>query len=74
MLNISMRAREFTNRVANQLRTYLVRLKLKQKGYTQHMDTMVQARNQDQARKLLRAQYDSRNVIIGNPRELRTKP
>jgi hypothetical protein len=66
-----MRAREFTNRTANQLRTFLVRLKLRQKGYSQYMDTMVQARNQDQARKILRAQYDSRNVVIGNPRELR---
>lgn len=68
-----MRAQEFTNRAANNLRTYLVRLKLRQKGYSQYMDTMVQARNQDQARKILRAQYDSRNVIIGNPRELKRK-
>lgn len=68
-----MRAREFSNRVANQLRTYLVRLKLRQKGYSQYMDTMVQARNQDQARKILRAQYATPGVVIGNPRELKRK-
>ena len=66
-----MRAREFTDRAANQLRTYLVRLRLRQKGYSQYVNTMIQARNPDQARKILRAQYDSRNVVIGSPKELR---
>ncbi len=53
------------------MKTYLVRIRLQQTGYTQHMDTTVQARNPEQARRMIRMQYNNKNVIVGQPRELR---
>ena len=64
-----MRAQDFLSHTAR-MKTYVVRLRLKQKGYTQHMDTTVMARNPEQARRLIRQQYDDRNIIVGQPREL----
>ena len=64
-----MRAQDFLSHTAR-MKTYVVRLRLKQKGYTQHMDTTVMARNPEQARRLIRQQYNDRNVIVGQPREL----
>lgn len=52
------------------MKTYVVKLRLKQRGYTQFMDTTVLARNPEQARRIIRQQYDDRNVIVGQPREL----
>lgn len=63
-----MRLKEFTR-----LKTYLVKLKLKQPGYTQIINTTLQARNPDQARKILRAQYNKKDIIVGNPRELKPR-
>lgn len=65
-----MRAQDFLSHTAR-LKTYIVKLRLKQKGYTQHMDSTVLARNPEQARRMIRAQYDNKNVIVGQPRELR---
>jgi len=56
---------------AQRLKTYVVRLRLKQKGYDQQIDTTVQARSPEMARRITRATYDNRNVIVGQPRELR---
>jgi len=53
------------------LKTYVVRVRLKQKGYDQHIDTTVQARSPEMVRRITRATYDNRNVIVGQPRELR---
>lgn len=53
------------------LKTYRVRLKLKQKGYTQQMDTTIVARNPEQARRIIRAQYGDRGVMVGQPTEIR---
>ena len=64
-----MRAQDFLSHTAR-MKTYVVRLRLKQKGYTQHMDTTVMARNPEQARRIIRQQYDDRNIIVGQPREL----
>jgi hypothetical protein len=64
-----MRAQDFLSHTAR-MKTYVVRLRLKQLGYTQHMDTTVMARNPEQARRIIRQQYDDRNVIVGQPREL----
>ena len=64
-----MRASDFLSHGAR-LKTYVVRLKLQQKGYTQQMDTTVLARNPEQARRIVRQQYNNRNVIVGQPREL----
>jgi hypothetical protein len=62
-----MRLKEFSR-----LKTYLVKLKLRQPGYTQIINTTLQARNPDQARKILRAQYNKNDIIVGNPRELKS--
>ena len=54
------------------LKTYQVRLQLRQPGgYVQQMNTTVMARNPEMARRMIRAQYDNRNVIVGQPKELR---
>jgi len=64
-----MRAQDFLSHT-QRMKTYVVKLRLKQRGYTQHMDTTVLARNPEQARRIIRQQYDERNVIVGQPREL----
>lgn len=64
-----MRASDFLSHGAR-LKTYVIRLKLKQTGYTQHMDTTVVARNPEQARRIVRQQYNNTSVIVGQPREL----
>jgi hypothetical protein len=68
-----MRAQDFIPSKRTQLRTYQVRIKLKQPGYVQQVDTTVQARNPEQARHILRAQYNNRNVLVGQPREIKTR-
>lgn len=65
-----MRAEEFVTR--SRLKTYQIRLRLKQAGYSTFMDTQVQATTPEMARRMVRAQYDSRNVIVGQPRLIRT--
>lgn len=61
-----MRAQEFARR----LNTYVVRIRLPQQGYTQHMDTTVQARTPEQARRIIRAQYGDRTALVGQPRRI----
>jgi len=53
------------------LRTYTAKVQLKQPGYKNIIDTTVQARNPEMARRLIRQQYGDRNVIVGQPRELK---
>ena len=53
------------------LKTYVVRVRLKQQGYVQQTDTTVQARSPEIARRIIRTQYDNRNGIVGQPRELK---
>ena len=67
-----MRAKDFIVPMRG-LRTFRVRLKLKQPGYTNQMDTTVQARTAEMARRIIRAQYNDRNVIVGQPREIRSR-
>jgi hypothetical protein len=43
---------------------------LPQQGYTQHMDTTVQARTPEQARRIIRGQYGDRTVLVGQPRRI----
>lgn len=52
------------------LKPYLVRIKLRQPGYTQQIDTTIMARNPEQARRIIKKQYNDRNIIVGQPREL----
>lgn len=68
-----MRAQEFLRdpRLKN-LRPWRVKLRLRQPGgHTMHMDTTIMARNADQARRIIRQQYNNKNVLVGNPREIR---
>jgi hypothetical protein len=65
-----MRAQDFLSHTTR-LKIYAVKLRLKQKGYTQHMDSTVMARNPEQARRIVRQQYGDSNVLVGRPRELR---
>lgn len=53
------------------LKTYSVKVKLKQSGYTNIIDTTVMARTPEMARRLLRQLYNNRNVIVGQPKELK---
>lgn len=62
-----MRASEFTKK---QLKTFVVKIKLKQLSGTTTVDTTVVARNPEQARQLLRKQYGDRGVVVGQPRVL----
>jgi len=64
-----MRARD----LRRPLDTYVVRLRLPQQGYTTIMDTTVQARTPEMARRVVRAQYGSRSVLVGQPRRISAK-
>ena len=55
------------------LKTYVVKLKLKSIGYTQILDTTVQAVNAQMARKIIATQYNSTHVLIGQPREIKPR-
>ena len=55
------------------LKTYVVKLKLKSTGYTQILDTTVQAVNSQMARKIIATQYNSTHVMIGQPREIKPR-
>lgn len=68
-----MRLHEFTKISGSALKTFVVRLKLKQVGYVQQFDTTVQARTANQARQIIRAQYDNKNVLVGQPRAIKVK-
>ena len=67
-----MRAKEFVPLSQRSLKTYAVKLHLRQRGYTNIIDTQVQARNPEMARRILRTQYNP-NVIVGQPREIRMR-
>jgi hypothetical protein len=62
-----------SNEILGGLKTYMVKLKLRQQGYTNIFDTTVQARTPEQARRLIKAQYNNPNIIVGQPRELKTQ-
>lgn len=68
-----IKIRESTDLLSHgaRIKNYVVRLKLKQPGYTQQIDATVQARNPEQARRVIRNQYGDRNIIVGQPREIR---
>jgi len=58
-------------RQPTQLRTYVARLRVRGVGHSNIFDTTIQARNPEQARRLLRQQHGDQSVIVGQPRELR---
>lgn len=53
------------------LRTFAAKVKLRQPGYTNIVDTTVMARTPEMARRLLRRLYGGRSAVVGQPRELR---
>ena len=67
-----MRAQDFISTNTG-LKTFAVRLQLKQQGYSQQVDTTVQARTANQARQIIRAQYNNRNVVVGQPQEIKSR-
>lgn len=68
----TMRANDFVRLSDRPLKTYAVKIKLKQQGYTNIVDTQIQARTPEMARRILRTQYNNANVIIGQPRQIST--
>lgn len=64
-----MRAQDLTRH----LETFAVKIRLPQKGYTVMMDTMVQARNAEMARRLIRQLYGSKTALVGAPRLVKTR-
>ncbi len=68
-----MRAKDLTSQ-KSRLRTFEVRIQFRQpNGVIQQMDTTVQARTAEMARRMLRAQYSSPRVLVGNPREIKSR-
>jgi hypothetical protein len=49
------------------LNTYAVKIRLPQTGYTTIMDTTVQARTPEMARRMIRALYGSRTALVSQP-------
>jgi hypothetical protein len=52
------------------LTTYAVKIRLPQQGYSTIMDTTVQARTPEMARRMIRAQYGHRTALISQPRRI----
>lgn len=66
-----MRANQFTSGLKKPLDTFLLRIRLPQVGgYTRIMEVSLQARNHEMARRVVRAQYGDRAVIVGNPKKI----
>ena len=59
--------------IARNLNTYLVRIRLPQQGHKIHMDTTVQARTPEMARRMIRAQYGDRTVLVSQPRLIKSR-
>ena len=55
------------------LNTYVVRIRLPQPGHKVHMDTTVQARTPEMARRMIRAQYGDRTVLVSQPRLIKSR-
>jgi hypothetical protein len=66
-----MRAQDFIDGKSKALKTFVVKVKLNQLGYSNLIDTTVQARNAEMARRIIRAQYNNNKVIVGQPREIK---
>ena len=67
-----MRQQDFLT-AKSKLKNYTVKLQLKSAGYTQQIDTMIQAKSPEMARRILRTQYSNPNVIVGQPREIKPR-
>lgn len=73
VVNNTMRAREITKKT-NRAKQYLVKIKLTTgPGKVNIVDTIVYATTPQWARKIVRAQYNTQGVIIGQPREIKKR-
>ena len=54
----------------SQYQLFAARVKVKQPGYSQMIDTTVTAKNKEMARRLLRAQY-GKTALVNNLREIK---
>jgi len=64
-----MRANEFLS--TRQLKTYVAKIRIKQQGYTNIIDTTVMARTPEMARRLLRQQYGGNSVLVNTPKAIK---
>jgi hypothetical protein len=58
-----MRARD----LIRNMNTYAVKIRLPQTGYTTIMNTTVQARTPEMARRMIRSLYGSRTALVTQP-------
>lgn len=56
---------------SNILRTYALRVRLPQQGYTNIIDLTVQARTPEMARRLVKNLYGPAHKILSQPREIK---
>jgi hypothetical protein len=56
---------------SNILRTYALRVRLPQQGYTNIIDLTVQARTPEMARRLVKNLYGPSHKILSQPREIK---
>lgn len=56
---------------ATALNTYAVKIQLRNTSYNNMIDTTIQAKTPEMARRLLRRIYGDRNVIVGQPRAIK---
>jgi hypothetical protein len=59
--------------IIKNLNTYAVRIRLPQQGYKVMMDTTVQARTPEMARRMIRAQYGSQTALVSQPRLIKPR-
>ena len=59
--------------LSRQLKTFAVRIRLPQKGYTVQMDTVVQARNPEMARRMIANLYGGKTVLVHAPRLIKDR-
>jgi hypothetical protein len=67
-----MRLKEIAQPKKSKLKTYEIRIKIPgTDGTTTNTRTTVMAVNPQMARKIVQVQYNIRNILIGQPREIK---
>lgn len=56
--------------LTNQFKFFAAKVRIKQANYSQVIDTTVNAKNQEMARRLIKAQY-GKNALVSNVREIK---
>jgi hypothetical protein len=68
-----MRLKEIAQPKKSKLKTYEIRIKIPgTDGTSTNTRTTVMALNPQMARKIVQVQYNIRNIMIGQPREIKT--